>query len=271
MAVFLGSLAVLFGAGVGAGKLFAADEKSPALVLSLDAEQSEQASFGAPVDVALSFEVLAGDEVVTDFVVRHEKPLHLIAVTTDFLSFEHLHPTMTPTGTWSVSAPFRPGTWRLYADFQRPGAEPTVLSQELAVAGSYGVNELVGSEQERRAVTEDGRYTVDLAGDLTVGGADLGFTIRGPEGPITDLDPYLGAYGHMVVIRESDLQYLHVHPDEGPAGPQITFGTEVPSTGRYRLYLDFQHAGKVQTAAFALDATPGAPVEDHQGGSHGNH
>jgi hypothetical protein len=82
---------------------------------------------------------------------------------------------------------------------------------------------------------------------------------------VTDLQPYLGAYGHLVALRDGDLAYLHVHPDGAPgdgrtaAGPQVTFYAEVPSSGSYRLYLDFQHAGTVRTAEFtAVAGTPAA-------------
>ena len=64
---------------------------------------------------------------------------------------------------------------------------------------------------------------------------------------MTDLQPYLGAYGHLVALREGDLAYLHVHPEESDAGPEIPFLAEVPSDGRYRLFLDFRHEGVVRT------------------------
>ncbi len=87
--------------------------------------------------------------------------------------------------------------------------------------------------------------------------------------PVTDLEPYLGAYGHLVALREGDLAYLHVHPGGEPSdgqtlpGPDIEFGAEVPSAGGYHLYLDFKHAGVVRTAQFTLDAT--SPDEfDHR-------
>ncbi|MCW2879772.1 MAG: hypothetical protein JWQ95_3872 [Sphaerisporangium sp.] len=79
---------------------------------------------------------------------------------------------------------------------------------------------------------------------------------------ITDLQPYLGAYGHLVALRAGDLAYLHVHPDgepgdgKTPAGPEITFYAEVPSGGDYRLFLDFQHARAVHTADFTVHADP---------------
>jgi hypothetical protein len=87
--------------------------------------------------------------------------------------------------------------------------------------------------------------------------------------PVTDLQPYLGAYGHLVALRDGDLAYLHVHPDGAPgdgrtpAGPDVTFHAEVPSAGSYRLYLDFRHAGQVRTAEFtAVAGAAAAPTAD---------
>jgi hypothetical protein len=64
-------------------------------------------------------------------------------------------------------------------------------------------------------------------------------------------EPYLGAGGHLVALREGDLAYLHVHPEEG--GDAVSFMTEFPSEGRYRLYLQFKHGGRVHTAAFTQE------------------
>ena len=74
---------------------------------------------------------------------------------------------------------------------------------------------------------------------------------------MTDLEPYLGAYGHLVALREGDLAYLHVHPEDGDAGPEVPFAVEVPSAGGYRLFFDFQHDGVVRTAELAVAATAG--------------
>ena len=94
---------------------------------------------------------------------------------------------------------------------------------------------------------------------------------------MTDLQPYLGAYGHLVALRQGDLAYLHVHPEgtpgDGvtPAGPAVEFVAEVPSAGTYRLFLDFQHGGVVRTAEFTVttagaSAPTGAPQPAPAGG-----
>jgi hypothetical protein len=100
---------------------------------------------------------------------------------------------------------------------------------------------------------------------------------------VTDLEPYLGAYGHLVALRSGDLAYLHVHPEGTPGdgetdpGPEVVFYTEVPSAGRYHLYLDFKHQGVVRTAAFTVTGTGRAPSgepgpaeadDDHSGDEH---
>ena len=77
-------------------------------------------------------------------------------------------------------------------------------------------------------------------------------TITRDGEPVTDLAPYLGAFGHLVALREGDLGYLHVHPEESDAGPDVPFLAEVPSTGRYRLFLDFRHDGAQHTAVFTV-------------------
>ncbi len=86
---------------------------------------------------------------------------------------------------------------------------------------------------------------------------------------MTDLQPYLAAYGHLVALRQGDLAYLHVHPDGAPgdgrtkAGPAIVFHTTAPSDGTYRLFLDFKHGGVVRTAEFTLTAGEEAPAHGH--------
>ena len=60
------------------------------------------------------------------------------------------------------------------------------------------------------------------------------------------MEPYLGARGHLVALREGDLAFLHVHPD----ADRLRFTAEFPSAGRYRLFLQFKAGGRVHTAAF---------------------
>jgi hypothetical protein len=86
------------------------------------------------------------------------------------------------------------------------------------------------------------------------GEASLVFDVSRNGRAVRDLEPYLGALGHLVALREGDLAFLHVHPgtEEG-SGPRIAFRAAFPSQGRYRLFLQFAHEGRVQTAAFTVE------------------
>ncbi|MER7607957.1 hypothetical protein [Nocardioides sp. NPDC127503] len=208
----------------------------------------------------LRFRILGSDhEPVTRFETAHGKLLHLIVVRRDLATYEHLHPVMADDGTWSVTADLAAaGTYRVFADF-RPAAEAEglTLGQDLFVGGPYEPQPLPAAA----ATSTVSPYAVNLDGHLVAGQTSrLTLTVTRDGEPVTDLEPYLEAYGHLVALRDGDLAYLHVHPEGAPddgrtdPGPEITFSAEVPSAGTYRLFLDFKHAGEVCTAAFTAVA-----------------
>jgi hypothetical protein len=193
---------------------------------------------------------------VTAFDVEHEKRLHLIVVRRDTTGFQHVHPELAADGTWSVPLSITDaGSYRAFADFKPTGAEATTLGVDLVAPGDFRPAEQAPSKTS----TVDG-YQVRLDGDLVPGSTSkITVAVTKDGRPVTDLQPYLGAYGHLVALRGGDLAYLHVHPDgepgdgKTPAGPAVTCYAEVPSAGTYRLFLDFRHAGKVRTAEFTVD------------------
>lgn len=219
---------------------------------------------------SVSFRINGQDgHPVNNFTAAHEKELHFIAVRRDTSGFQHVHPVMDAAGTWSVDLALSPGDWRFFADFQPAGhSAPMTLGIDAAVAGNYEPQPL---PQIVRSV-EIGPYTVNLDGELLPGQAsDLTLSISKNGEPVTDLQPYLAAYGHLVALRVGDLGYLHVHPEGAPgdgitaAGPEIVFMAAAPSPGHYRLFLDFQHEGVVRTAEFTMHAPahPKQPAAEH--------
>ncbi len=219
----------------------------------------------------LSFQVLtSGGRPLLDYARVHDKDLHLIVVRRDLTGFQHVHPTLDPTsGTWSVDVRLTPGVWRVVADLTPEGWDGIVLADDVSVAGDYRPAPLPADDRTARVRTDEGTYEVRLDGDTAPGASTVLTTTVELDGePVTDLEPYLGAFGHLVAIRSGDLGYLHVHPEEGPAGPEIDFATAFPTAGTYRLFLDFQHRGQVHTAAFTVEAG-GTPADDHaEGGDH---
>lgn len=211
----------------------------------------------APIEFTITD---ASGALVTSYERVHEKLLHLIAVRRDFGAYQHLHPQLGADGMWSIRAPLAPGAWRIVADFTPPGGEPIALGADLTVPGTTAA---APPAPVTSSVAVDG-YDVDLAADDTNGSLVLNVSRDGR--PVTDLEPHLGAFGHLVVLREGDLAYLHVHPGdhaEATAGPEVTFRTTAPSAGRYRLYFEFRHEGAVHTAAFVTDSSAPAPEGGH--------
>jgi len=153
----------------------------------------------------------------------------------------------------------------LFADFTPTAlGENLTLGADLSVPGAYAPAPLPA---ETLTAEVDG-FTVVLTGALEPGEeSELTLSVSRDGRPVTDLQPYLGAFGHLVVLRDGDLAYLHAHPvDEADgatatSGPHVRFATTAPSAGDYRLFLDFKHDGVVRTAAFTVSA--GAHEESH--------
>jgi hypothetical protein len=218
--------------------------------LALDLPQSE---LPRAERTELAFRVIGPDgAAVTDFDVEHDRRMHLIVVRRDLTGFQHLHPRMDPDGTWSTPISLQEaGAYRVFADFTRDG-EDTTLGADLLVNGEAEYVDL--PRESASAITGTG-YSVRLHSGTSVAGAEdeLAFTVERDGEPV-DVEPYLGADGHLVALREGDLGFLHVHPVEGGApGEPIRFMTEFPTQGRYRLYLQFKHEGVVRTAEFTVE------------------
>jgi hypothetical protein len=195
---------------------------------------------------------------VTRFDVEHEKRLHLVVVGRNLVDYAHVHPTLAEDGTWSVDLPALPaGSYRAFADFTPTGDDALTLGVDLTLTGALPANDLPAPSDR----SEVEGYQVALEGTAQPGESELAFTVsRGGEHVRTD--PYLGAAGHLVAIRDGDLAYLHVHPIEGE-GDEVRFGADFPAPGTYRLFLDFAHGGAVHTAAFTVEVpAPGAAPAD---------
>ncbi|MFD5213840.1 heavy-metal-associated domain-containing protein [Microbacterium sp. NPDC058345] len=208
----------------------------------------------------LSFRIVdAHGEPVVDYTPEHDKELHLIVVRTDGAEFRHVHPERDAQGRWSIDWSWtEAGSYRVFADFAASGAEGVTLSRTLDVAGEFRP---VAPAPTRDA--EIAGYEVRLSGDLVAGSAsDLTVSVIRDGAPVTTLEPYLGAFGHLVALRQGDLGYAHVHPegaaphDGDAAGPDVSFTASVPTAGRYLLYFDFRVDGTVHSVPFVVDTTP---------------
>ena len=182
-------------------------------------------------------------ETVRDFDVEHTKRMHLIVVRRDMTGFQHLHPTEGPDGTWSVPVTLRDaGSYRVFADFSTKGKAYT-LADDVTVDGTVRSRPLPAPA---KAVEVDGMRVA-----LTQRGDELAFDVTRNGRPVAVQD-YLGAKGHLVALRQGDLAFLHVHPDEN----SLEFMSTFPTAGSYRMFLQFKtDDGRIHTAAFTQEVS----------------
>ena len=211
-------------------------------------------AFEAGREEAFGLRILDRDGwAVRDFDEQHGERMHLIVVRRDLVHYQHLHPSLGADGTWSVPLVLpEPGVYRAFADFS-VGGEPLTLGVDLHVPGETWLASLPDPTSVARV---DG-YEVELDAGTPTAGAESALTFRITQQgqDVEELEPYLGALGHLVALREGDLAFLHVHPTGG-AGARITFHAVFPSMGLYKLFLQFAHEGRVHTVDFTREILP---------------
>jgi hypothetical protein len=283
IALFAAGLLVVFGAAAALGSTFEpADTESDAGHMEMreggeekmESHSAHQTEAGhAPAGLAISeggytlrltptqwgrgearelrFSIDGADGPVTNFDELHERRMHLIVVRRDGTGFRHLHPEMDEAGTWSIPIRFEaPGVYRAFADFSVEGEQHTLAGDLFVSGGEFEARPF----PPERPVDSTGDYEVRLRAGEPVAGepTSLSFSVAEGGQAVADLSPYLGAKGHLVALREGDLAFLHVHPEEDAEADEIPFAATFPTAGRYRLYLQFKHDGAVQTVEYTV-------------------
>lgn len=228
----------------------------------------------AAVPIAFKFTVhhpLSGEQA-KDFAVVHEKLFHLFVISRDLDEFAHIHPDRHADGSFTIQHTLpKPGHYKLFADFLPLGGGTQITGIPIATAG---VDDDLMKARARLtpdavlAKTVDGVKVEILNERSTIlGGEEVDlifrFTDAATNAPITDLQRYLGAFGHLVVLSEDMTEYVHAHPRDEmlidptapqTGGPEVLFDALLPKPGRYRAWLQFQRHGTLSTAVFTFGA-----------------
>ncbi|MBH5316324.1 hypothetical protein I6N90_00695 [Paenibacillus sp. GSMTC-2017] len=194
---------------------------------------------------------------IEEFDINHEKKLHLIAVSKDLSYFDHIHPEYKGNGQFEITTSFPSGgDYKLFADYIPTGGAATTKSEWIKVEGN-DVEQVPIKASDEHSVIVDG-VEIELENNHPEAGKaiELNFKLSDAtsKDPITDLEPYLGAVGHVVILSEDSEQYLHVHPMEEKAkGPNAKFMTTFPNSGVYKIWGQFQRNGKTFISAFVVE------------------
>jgi hypothetical protein len=205
---------------------------------------------GAIIGLQLAVREPDTNQLTTRFALVHERRLHLFIVSTDLQYFAHVHPDLQPDATFTLRHTLPPGEYMLIGDFLPEGGTSQMIQRAIIVSGPR-----VSAPPRHEASGLDVSMRVD--GALLPGReARLTFTVKDAKtgAPVSDLEPYLGAPAHMLVVRSDLSDAIHAHPVEQVAtGPSVSFHPVIPAPGGYKLWIQFQRNGQVSTSAFELD------------------
>lgn len=207
-----------------------------------------------PVKYSLMIHDATG-AMIKDFETVHERKLHLIIVSEGLDRFAHVHPEIDRAGNITGTFTFpTAGKYRLYADHKPAGGKQATSIAELDVAGTPPPRpELVPNAPGRvktKALVSDIALENARAGEAT----RISFTLfDAARKPIADLQPYLGAMGHLVVLSADGKQYVHSHPlQEKSSGGAVAFAAHFPAPGIYKGWGQFRRSGTVHDVPFVV-------------------
>ena len=210
---------------------------------------------GEPVALRLMIHDAAG-AMIKDFETVHEKKLHLIIARDGLDQFAHLHPEVDGAGNITATYTFpTAGTYRLYADHKLTGHDPAALMAEVNVSGTPASIPTLAPNTPGRVNTDDLTADIAIENAKSGGTTRISFTLFDATGDsVTDLQPYLGAMGHLVVLSADGTQYVHSHPLAGEAASgAVAFEAHFPQPGIYKGWGEFQRSGMVHDVPFVVE------------------
>lgn len=210
--------------------------------------------------------------ILKHFDVVHEKIMHFIVIRKDLQYFQHIHPGFDKTtGQFFIPVTFAiDGEYRMFADFtpssgqMGPGGEklPVTIYQDISVGdlAKYSLRPLGNIQRNKTFDGYDIAMTSSSEPLTSQNDYSITFDIMKNGKPVTNLQKYLGALGHTVVLREGDLQFIHAHPMQHPDAKQtgkVNFMITFPEAGYYKLFSQFQHEGQIITSDFLVNVVEG--------------
>jgi hypothetical protein len=218
-----------------------------------------------PLDLSITPRKLAvGQKATLDFVVRdpwknrpvtsfqivHEQLFHLFVVSQDMQFFVHDHPRFQPDGNFIYDLAFpKPGMYRVLGDFYPDGATPQLITKTVIVPGAAPAPiKLLRDYSTKNAENMQVELTTDPPQPISGQKTQIYFRLKPADG----LEKYLGAWAHMLAGSDDLIDLIHTHPIIADGGPQVQFSLVFPRARAYRIWVQFQRQGVVNTAHFDI-------------------
>ena len=229
------------------------------------------------------------DAVIQKFEVVHDRQYHLFVISQDMEYFQHIHPQQRPDGTWLIDVTLpKAGYYKVLSDFLPAGGSTQFIARPLITAGYMG--DLAGDSAHLVPDTDRKKTVDDLTAEVSFdpptfvaglyGHLNFRLTDAATGRAVTDLQTYLGAFGHTLIMSEDMGDYVHSHPldistvsdESGPksfmlpagvdpetlrGGPEVTFEGLMPKPGRYRAWTQFRRNNKLYTFSTTFNVAAG--------------
>ena len=192
---------------------------------------------------------------VDHFEIVHEKPFHLFVVSQDLQYFLHDHPDPQPDGSFLYNEKFpKPGMYRVVGDYFPTNGTPQLTARTVIVPGAPGEEVSLAPPKLQPALgishgeNTDVELTMEppqpLAGFKTL----LFFKLKQADG----LEKYIGAWAHMLAASDDLIDVIHDHPFLADGGPQMQFNIIFPREHVYKIWVQFQRKGVINTVSFTV-------------------
>ena len=220
-----------------------------------------------PFDLAIEISDASG-EPISDFEITHEKLLHLIVVSDNFEVYRHLHPEYKGNGRFELNASLpEAGNYTLFADYKPQDKSGQVSQMKLSIPG--GLDEPAAENFDRTQVYDTTQVQLNFDPDELKANGDivLQYALEDTttQQAADDLEPYLGALGHLVILRQTDdittEDYIHAHPMDSKTPGEVSFHTNFPQPGRYKLWGEFNRNGNLVVSEFWVDVPESGDTE----------
>jgi hypothetical protein len=213
--------------------------------------------FRAGEKVRLTFRVRDphNGKTVDHFEIVHEKLFHMFIVSQDLQYFVHDHPVPQPDGTFLYDEVFpKPGMYRVAGDFYPAGGTPQIIANTVIVPGppGAGIHFEDAVLKPELGVSHCENLDVELITDPPQPIAGMKTLLFFHITPADGIEKYIGAWGHMLVASDDLIDLIHDHPFIADGGPQMQFNIIFPRARTYRIWVQFQRKGVVNTASFTV-------------------
>lgn len=220
----------------------------------------ETITVNTPIPLVIDITDATG-KPIDQFDVSHEELMHLIVVSDNLQFFNHLHPRYEGNGRFTVEAKLPlPGNYTLFSDYKPTGKSTQVSTLKAQVSGESSSSPNVNFK--RSQIFNNTKVDLQLPSETVKAGEEVAVTfnlVGADNQPVTNLQPYMGELGHLVIVRQgtslTSADYIHAHAVKNQIPGQVKFMTSFPEPGLYKLWGQFNRNGEIITADFWVKAT----------------